>query len=372
MRTILYLIRKEFLQIFRNKFISKAIFAVPIVQMLILVPAVTFEIKNVRLCIIDKDMSQESRGLISKLEGSTFFKIKYSTYSETEANNLLHRNKYDMILNIPAGFGKELGTGKPGKIMASVDAINASTAQLSWAYLNGVIRDYNMNILTNNINTVPVSKIPQIQITNRFWYNEMLNYKHYMLPGILGILVTAIGFLLAGLNMVREKEVGTIEQINVTPVKKYHFIIAKMVPFFVIGLIDLALGLTLGKIAFNIPFVGSIPLLFMSAAIFLIAVLGLALFISTFSGTQQQYMFIAFFCMIIFILMSGIFTPFESMPRWAQIFDTINPVAYLMRINRMVMLKGSTMHDISSDIISLIIIAMCSTTLAVRRYRKTA
>jgi ABC-2 type transport system permease protein len=372
MRTILYLIRKEFLQIFRNKFISKAIFAVPIVQMLILVPAVTFEIKNVRLCIIDKDMSQESRGLISKLEGSTFFKIKYSTYSETEANNLLHRNKYDMILNIPEGFGKELGTGKPGKIMASVDAINASTAQLSWAYLNGVIRDYNMNILTNNINTVPVSKIPQIQITNRFWYNEMLNYKHYMLPGILGILVTAIGFLLAGLNMVREKEVGTIEQINVTPVKKYHFIIAKMVPFFVIGLIDLALGLTLGKIAFNIPFVGSIPLLFMSAAIFLIAVLGLALFISTFSGTQQQYMFIAFFCMIIFILMSGIFTPFESMPRWAQIFDTINPVAYLMRINRMVMLKGSTMHDISSDIISLIIIAMCSTTLAVRRYRKTA
>ena len=200
----------------------------------------------------------------------------------------------------------------------------------------------------------------------------MLNYKHYMLPGILGILVTAIGFLLAGLNMVREKEVGTIEQINVTPVRKYHFIIAKMVPFFVIGLIDLALGLALGKIAFNIPFVGSIMLLFMSAAIFLIAVLGLALFISTFSGTQQQYMFIAFFCMIIFILMSGIFTPFESMPRWAQIFDMINPVAYLMRINRMVMLKGSTMHDIRSDIISLIIIAVCSTTLAVRRYRKTA
>jgi ABC-2 type transport system permease protein len=372
MRTILYLIRKEFLQIFRNKFISKAIFAVPIVQMLILVPAVTFEIKNVRLCIIDKDMSQESRGLISKLEGSTFFKIKYSTFSETEANNLLHRNKYDMILNIPADFGRDLGTGKPGKLMASVDAINASTAQLSWAYLNGVIRDYNMNILKNNSNTVPVSKIPQIQITNRFWYNEMLNYKHYMLPGILGILVTAIGFLLAGLNMVREKEVGTIEQINVTPVRKYHFIIAKMVPFFVIGLIDLALGLALGKIAFNIPFVGSILLLFISAAIFLIAVLGLALFISTFSGTQQQYMFIAFFCMIIFILMSGIFTPFESMPRWAQIFDTINPVAYLMRINRMVMLKGSTMHDIRSDIISLIIIAVCSTTLAVRRYRKTA
>ena len=130
MRTILYLIRKEFLQIFRNKFISKAIFAVPIVQMLLLVPAVTFEMKNVRLCIIDKDMTPESRGLISKLEGSKFFKITFSTFSETEANNMLYRNKFDIILNIPSGFGKDILTERPAKIMASVDAVNASTAQL--------------------------------------------------------------------------------------------------------------------------------------------------------------------------------------------------------------------------------------------------
>jgi ABC-2 type transport system permease protein len=193
-----------------------------------------------------------------------------------------------------------------------------------------------------------------------------------MLPGILCILVTAIGFLLAGLNLVREKEIGTIEQINVTPVRKYHFIIAKMVPFLIIGLVDLALGLILGKIAFNIPFEGSIALLFLCSAIFLVAVLGLALFISTFSATQQQFMFIAFFCMIIFILMSGVFTPLESMPMWAQKADLINPVAYLMRINRMVMLKGSTIHDISRDIYALIIIAVAFVTFAVRRYRKTA
>jgi ABC-2 type transport system permease protein len=144
-----------------------------------------------------------------------------------------------------------------------------------------------------------------------------------------------------------------------------------MVPFLIIGLIDLSLGLIIGKLAFNIPFVGSIPLLFVCSFIFLIAVLGLALFISTFSGSQQQYMFIAFFCMIIFMLMSGLFTPYESMPNWAQIFNMINPVAYLMKINRMVMLKGSTIHDISREIISLIVIAICSTSLAVRRYRKT-
>ncbi len=372
MRTIFYLIRKEFIQIFRNKFISKAIFAVPIVQMLILVPAVTFELKEVKLAIIDNDMTPESRGLISKLNGSTFFKVSLSTFSDTEANDLLNRNKFSMILHIPSGFGKDVGSGKQGKLLATIDAVNASSAQLIWAYLNGVIRDYNADLIKMNIAINPPVPVPVIEITNRYWYNELLNYKYYMLPGILVILVTAIGFLLAGLNMVREKEIGTIEQINVTPVRKYHFIIAKMAPFLLIGLIDLAIGLILGKIAFNIPFEGSILLMFLGSTIFLIAVLGLALFISTFSATQQQYMFVAFFCMIIFILMSGIFTPYESMPMWAQDFNLINPVAYLMRINRMVMLKGSTMLDISRELYSLLLIAVIFTTLAVRRYRKTA
>ena len=372
MRTILYLIRKEFLQIFRNKFISKAIFAVPVVQMLLLVPAITFEIKHINLTVVDKDLTPESRGLITKLEGSTFFKVAHATFSDNQANDLLHANKCTMVLQIPSGFGRDLSTGQTGKLQALVNAIDASSAQLSWAYLNQVIHDYNGDLIKKNINVIPASPIPTIQIKNRYWYNEELNYKFYMLPGILVILVTAIGFLMAGLNMVMEKEIGTIEQINVTPVRKYQFIIAKMVPFLLIGLVDLAIGLLIGKIAFNIPFEGSILLMFFGASLFLIAVLGLALFISTFSSTQQQYMFVAFFCMIIFILMSGIFTPYESMPQWAQNFNLVNPVAYLMRINRMVMLKGSTIHDISREIYSLTTIAVIFTSLAVRRYRKTA
>ena len=372
MRTIFYLIRKEFIQIFRNKFIGRAIFGVPIIQMLILVPAVTFEIKSVKLCIIDRDMSSISRSLIGELEGSTFFEVTGSAVSEEEANNFLHKDKCNLVLQIPSGFEREISTGKPGRLLASVNAINVMNAQLSWAYLNGILRDLNAGLILERAGNDPVSIFPRILINNRYWYNEMLNYKYYMLPGILGILVTAIGFLLAGLNMVREKEVGTIEQINVTPVRKYQFIIAKMVPFLIIGIADLVLGLILGKLAFNIPFEGSIALLFLCAAIFMMAVLGLALFISTFSSTQQQFMFIAFFCMIVFILMSGIFTPLESMPVWAQKIDLINPVAYIMRINRMVMLKGSTIQDISRDIYSLIIISICFTAFAVRRYRKTA
>jgi ABC-2 type transport system permease protein len=372
MRTILYLIRKEFLQIFRNKFTSRAVFLVPIFQMLILVPAVTFEIKNITLCIIDRDMSPESRGLINRLEGSNFFKISSAVFDENNAIDLLHRNKCLMFLDIPSGFGKDLGTGKPGKIMAAVNAIDGTTAQLAWGYFSAVTQDYNISLLMQNPGSASLKPLPRITINNRYWYNENLNYNYYMLPGVLVILVVAIGFMLAGLNMVREKEIGTIEQINVTPVKKYQFIIAKMIPFLVIGLIDLSIGLIIGKIVFNIPFLGSVPLLLLSAFIFILSVLGLSLFISTFSGTQQQFVFSAFFFMIVFILMSGIFTPFESMPIWAQKFDLINPIYYLIRINRMVMLKGSTIHDISRELWSLTIIAICFTTFAVRRYRKTA
>jgi len=372
MRTIFYLIRKEFIQIFRDKFIGKAIFGVPIVQMLLLVPAVTFEIKNVKLCIVDRDMTTESRELVSQLEGSTFFIVRYSTFSEQEANDLLQKGKCDLIIQIPSGFGKETGRGDPDRLMVSANAINAVNAQLSWAYLNGVIRDYNMNLIAENTSGQALTSIPQIQVTNRYWYNESLNYEHYMLPGVLGILVLAIGFILAGLNLVKEKESGTIEQINVTPIKKYQFIISKMVPFLIIGLIDLAVGLIIGKLIFNIPFEGSILLLFLGSALFLVAVLGLALFISTFSATVQQFMFTAFFFIIILVLMSGIFTPMESMPVWAQKFNLINPAAHVMRINRMVMLKGSTFHDISPDIYSLILIAIVFTALAVNRYRKTA
>lgn len=372
MRIIFYLIRKEFQQIFRNKFISRAIFGVPIIQMLILVPAVTFEIKHINLCVVDNDLSEESRELISKLEGSSFFRITDFTWSENEANNLLHLNRCNMVINIPDGFGRDISTGRQSRIMAKIDAINASTAQLSWAYFSGVVMDYNRQIVTEKAGNIRQGPVASIGVTNRYWYNELLNYKYYMLPGILVILVTAIGFLLAGLNMVREKEIGTIEQINVTPVRKHQFIIAKMVPFLLIGLVDLALGLAIGKLTFDIPFEGSIPLLFLGSFIFLIAVLGLALFISTMSSTQQQFMFTAFFFMIIFILMSGIFTPFDSMPLWAQKFDLVNPVAYLIRINRMVMLKGSTISDIGRDLVSLVIIAIFFTAFAVRRYRKTA
>jgi ABC-2 type transport system permease protein len=372
MRTILYLIRKEFIQIFRNKFISKAIFAIPIVQMVVLVPAVTFEIKDIKLCVVDMDMSSESRELVSMLQGSKFFRITDFTFDNDKAIDLLNSGKTDLVLKIPANFSRDLVTNKHGSLMVLVNAINSSSAQLSWNYLGGLIRDYNTNIALEQVKTGPVSPMSAINIKTRFWYNPTLNYKYYMLPGILVILVTMIGLLLSGLNVVKEKEVGTIEQINVTPIKKYQFITAKLVPFLVIGLIDLAFGLILGKILFNIPFEGSLLLLFLYATIYLIAVLGLTLLLSTISSTQQQYLFVAFFVAVIFVLMSGIFTPEESMPLWAQKFNLINPAAYFMRVIRMIMLKGSGSVNIIPEIRGLILIAISTISLAIWRYRKTS
>jgi ABC-2 type transport system permease protein len=211
-----------------------------------------------------------------------------------------------------------------------------------------------------------------IIINHSFWYNKELKFKYYMVPGILTILITIIGMFLASLNLVREKEMGTIEQINVTPIRKYQFIIGKLVPFWIIALFELAFGLSLGKLLFQIPMEGSLLLLFAYAALYLVAVLGIGLLISTLSQTEQQTQFLGFFVMVTFVMMSGIFTPAESMPHWAQNLNTINPLAYFMRVIRMILLKGSEFRDVAGDFLAIFIMAIALTALATWRYRKIA
>ncbi|HNV67941.1 MAG TPA: ABC transporter permease, partial [Bacteroidales bacterium] len=355
MKKLIFLLSKEFRQIRRNPFMIRAIIAVPVLQMLILVPAVTFEVKRIDLAVIDNDRSQASRELVAKLTGSSFFVVAATPATVTEAESMLFSGDADIALVIPPDFSEGLAGVTRPRLQVLVDAVNATSAQLSWSYLTSVVRDFNRDVIVStgmmpgNTTALSGGSVPGISVSPRYWYNPTLNYKYYMLPGVLVILITAIGLMMSGLNLVREKESGTIEQINVTPVMKWQLIASKIIPFFIIGLLDLALGLSIGWLAFNIPFEGSLLLFFACAAIFLVAVLGLALFFSTMASTQQQFLFVAFFFVMIFILMSGIFTPTESMPLWAQQFNWVNPVAYLMRINRMVMLKGSGFSDIMRD-----------------------
>jgi ABC-2 type transport system permease protein len=371
MRTVLYILQKEFIQIFRNRFMLPIIFVVPIVQLLVLVFAATLEMKNIEMVVVDKDLSSISRRMVGAFEASPFFEIRDFTFSIEEGENRLRANDADIVLHIPAGFEQSLNRENVASVQVLADAVNATTAGLSNAYAMAVIRDFNEQILVERLGPV-AGTMGKIRIRHSFWYNPDLNYKIFMLPGILVILVTMIGMILTGLNLVREKELGTAEQINVTPIRKYQFIIGKLVPFWIIALLELSFGLFIGRLLFNLPIEGSLPLLFLFASIYLMVAMSMGLFLSAISNSQIQVMFLIFFFFITFVLMSGIFTPAESMPDWAIRVNTINPLAYFIRVIRMILLKGSGFSDITREFYALGAYAVVMLVLATWRYRKAA
>jgi len=373
MRTIRFIIQKEFRQIFRNKTMIPLIFVLPFVQLLILVNAATMDMKNINMILVDKDLSTLSRRLSDKFSQSPFFNLNEAVFSTDQAQEEMQENNTDMILVIPEGFERRLYQQGKSDLQIQIDAINGMTAGLINSYTSQIISSFNQEVLLENgRNACAQASLKAIDMNYSFWYNSELKFKHYMVPGILSILLTILGMFLASLNLVREKEIGTIEQINVSPIHKYQFIIGKLIPFWIIALFELAFGLAIGKILYNIPIEGSLILLFAYAAVYLIATLGMGMLVSTMAQTQQQALFLNFFIMITFVMMSGIFTPAESMPHWAQQINIINPMAYFMRVIRMILLKGSTFTDISGEFVGMGIMAITLNVLATWRYRKIA
>lgn len=370
MRTIIYLIQKEFLQIFRNRTMLPVIFIVPIVQLLVLANAATMEMKSIKMAIVDADRSVQSRQLISRFAGSPFYKLTHSNQSVEKTIELVNSGEVDAILVIPNAFSHTLATGQGAEIQLLVNAINATTAGLINVYTTTIVSHYSasLSLTVIDMNATTPSVIKTIP---RYWYNPQLNYSHFMVPGILVILVTIIGMFLTAINLVREKEMGTIEQINVTPIKKYEFIIGKLIPFWIIGLVELGFGLTIGKLIFDIPIEGSLLTLFGFAAIYLVVALSVGLYMSILAASQQQVMFMAFFFAVVFILMSGIFTPTESMPNWAQQFNRLNPLYYFMRVIRMILVKGAHFKEIATEFMAISVLAITALTLAIGRLRKT-
>lgn len=362
--------QKEFRQIFRNKTMLPIIFVIPIVQLLILAFAVTFEIKNINLVIVDQDHSVASRQLVSKFTAPPFYHIKAYCDTYLQAEELLKTGKAHQILIIPTRFERDLQTETSASVQLITNAIDGSAAAIMNAYGNSIIMDYNQDIRIEQAGGAEARQ--PFDIRYSYWFNPELDYKTYMVPGILVLLVTIIGMFLSSMNVVREKEMGTIEQINVSPVKKYQFVIGKLLPFWFIALFELAFGLTLARIIFGIPILGSLWLIFGVASVYLLAVLGIGLFISTLVNTQQQAMFLAWFFAVVFIMMSGLFTPVDSMPEWAQQVNIVNPIAYFIKMMRMIMLKGSEFSDIIKPFSSIVVYACISLTLAIWRYRKVA
>lgn len=371
MRTIFFILQKEFLQIFRNKSMLPIIFVVPVVQLLVLAFATNYEIRNLSIDIVDHDGGNWSQQLKGKLLSSGYFTLNRQT-TDKAAFDDLEANTADLILTIPRHFERDLVRGNEAKVQLLVNAINGSKAGLAAGYAQSILGDFNRRIRMEWLALDEDDAPSHFDTSFRYWFNPGLNYKFFMVPGILVVLVTLIGAFLSGMNIVKEKEMGTIEQLNVTPIRKFHFIIGKLLPFWIIALFELAFGLMVGKLVFNLPFAGSLGWIFLFAAVYLLVMLGLGLLISTFTETQQQAMFITWFFLIICILMSGLFTPIESMPGWAQHITQFNPVAYFVKVIRMVMLKGSGWVDIRQYLVIMIAFAAVLNAVAVWNYRKTA
>jgi len=372
MRTIKFLLQKEFKQIFRNKAILMLIMVMPVVQLLILPLAADYEVKNINLAVVDHDHSTYSQKLISTITATTYFKLTGYNASYDEAFRMIELDKADLVLEIPQGFERNLVRENVQELFVAVNAINGTKANLGGAYLNTIIQTFNNDIrvkLTEHDNSIQ-QKTVDITVSN--WFNIFMNYHVFMVPGILATLVTMIGGFLSALNIVKEKEVGTIEQINVTPIKKSHFILGKLIPFWVLGNIVFTLGLAVTWLVYGITPVGSLLVLYSFVSIYLLAILGFGLLISTFCDTQQQAMFIMFFFVMIFILMGGLFTPIESMPAWAQVVSRFNPVSYLIQTMRMVILKGSGFRVLLGNIGIIAIFAVVLNVWAVLNYRKVS
>lgn len=372
MKTILFIIQKEFRQIFRNKAMLPIIFVLPMVQLLILSNAASFEIKNIKFSYIDNDHSVASRELISKFEASKYFNIIERFSSKKEADLQMQTGKVDVILEIPNHFERDLIKENGTNLSVSINAIDGAAAGVENVYISQIINGFNQKIQTQLYQYNDASYVQPVNIVTipSFWYNNTLNYKTFMVPGILVLLVTMLTLFLSSMNIVREKEIGTLEQINVTPIRKHQFIIGKLFPFWVLGLLILTVGLTIAKVVFSVPILGSIGLIYFFTSIYLLVILGIGLIISNNSDTQQQAMFIAWFFSVIFILMSGLFTPIESMPQWAQNLTLLNPIRYFVEIIRMVMLKGATFSDISRPFFMIVGYAFVLNGIAVWSYKK--
>lgn len=364
MRRIKYLLQKEFLQIIRNKVLLRMIIAMPVIQLLILPWAATFEQRNISLSVVDNDKSSYSRNLIEKVISSGFFQLTDYSTSYDKAINAIEQNKADLILEIPQNFEKDFINRQPPTLMLSINAVNGQKAGLGLSYVTQIINDYNSEIQKLKISG-------GINIKPYYRYNTTMNYRNFMVPGILVILITLMGGMLSSMNIVREKEIGTMEQINVTPIPKFIFILGKLIPFWVIGLSLLTIGMFIAWLIYGLIPLGQLMNIYIFAFFYLLAFTGFGLMISNFASTQQQAMFMIFFFLIIFILLSGLFTPISSMPHWAQIITIFNPLRYFVEVIRMIYMKGSGFLDIVPNLAKIIGFVITFNVLAILSYRKT-
>ena len=372
MRTVFFLVRKEFLQIFRDRTTVFQIFMIPVVQLLVLANAATFDVKRVAMLVVDEDRTTVSSGLVQRFQAGKQFRVIRYEATDADVDHALLDREVTAVLHIPRRFEEDLVRRGRAPVQLVLNAEEGATAGIVQGYANVILSGYAAELdRTLPTGRRPSPRVAPLDLRTQRWYNPTRNYKHWMVPALMVSLTTIIGLLLTAQNITRENELGTLEQLNVTPMTKVQFIAAKLIPFWILSMVIFSLGLAIGKLVFGIPMVGNLLLVYLAAGVYLIVVLGIGLAISTVTRTQQQAMFVAFFVMLIFLLMSGLFTPVDSMPDWAQRVAEANPVKHFVSIMRAVLMRGAGLETVGPPIVGLGVAGVVVLALAVLRYRKS-
>ena len=379
-RRVLVLSRAEVLHVTRDKASLVQVIVVPVIQLLLLSTVATFAIKRSPAYIVDYDHTSTSRGVVSRLASSDYFDVVGQSGSPDRANDAMLAGDATLVVTIPHDFEKSLVRTGTAPLGLDVNAEKGSAAGIVSSYALQILADYSRELSPELRPTVasvsgaetrpPRRGTPRIEARTQSLYNPTLNYQHYMVPGILVALVTMIGTLLTAQNIAREREMGTLEQLNVTPITKAEFITAKLLPFWVLALVDLIIGLIVGHLVFGVPIRGNPALLLAAAAVYLIVALAIGLLVSTRVETQQQAMFVSFFILMIYLLMSGLLTPIDSMPHCVQLLSELNPVRHFVSISRAVLIKGAGFSDIALPMGILASYGAVVLALAIRQYHK--
>ena len=371
---IRHLLKKEFIQTLRDPHTRFLLFGPPIIQMLVFGYAATMEIRHVPIAVLDFDRSQESRELIAHFAASRYFDLR--TYAARPDDLRVGIDRGDVLvgLEIDAGFAARLRNGRGAPVQALIDSSNSNTALVALGYLNQISASFGQDYQRDRLaRTAPqlVSVVPQINLEMRPWFNEGLESRWYFVPGVIGNLMMMMVMTLTAFAVVREREIGTLEQLMVTPIRRWEFIVGKTVPFFLIGLFDAGLISLIGTLWFGVPFRGSIIVLSLGVMIFLLAALGLGLFLSTIAVTQQQARNSAFFFTMPMTTLSGFGTPISSMPPLFQKLSYLNPLRHVVTLLRSVYLKGVGMDVLWREMAPMAAFAVALLAISIIRFKKS-
>ncbi|MCB0282513.1 MAG: ABC transporter permease [Calditrichaeota bacterium] len=371
MHRVLYLVQKEFRQILREKAFIGIIFVMPFIQIVVLGFAITTDVKNVTLGVVDYDKSSASRRIIDAFDKTSSFIYMYNLESEKAAQKKLDEGLIKVAIIVPENFERDLRSAHAPVVQALIDGVDGNSAGVATAYVSQIARKLQIEWLQDaGVAPQVLSKMHLTQIEPRMLYNASLESKNNIIPGIIAVLLTMITAFLTGMSIVREKEIGTLEQLMVTPIKNYELILGKIIPFIIVAFLLMLVGILAGGLIFGIWVKGSIVLLFALSILFSLSTLGLGIFASTVSKTQQQAMFIAWFFAIFAILLSGFFIPIQNMPDWVQVVTYLNPLRYFIVIIREIYLKGTPLVYLLNETLAMGIFGLVTFTLASLRFHK--